>query len=89
MINAAAVMAGAVLRAMGSELLRDDEAVFLVAEDQGWFEKIRVLHAKSGFLKQRIAPGEWQELLGIGPSRQRPEARARSPGQDDRVYAGG
>ena len=68
-----------------AKLLVDEEAMLLVADHQ----RRRIAHivecAGRGVLQQRAIGDERQELLGIGCARQRPEPRARSTRQNDRM----
>lgn len=68
-----------------AQLFRDEEPVFLVAHDDGRAGAVEAVDPVRRFLQHRAPAEQGQELLGVVFARQRPQARARSAGQDDRV----
>jgi len=68
----------------GAELLGDQEAVLLVAHDNGGREAGGVDGTKSGLLQEgTVRRDERPELLREGLARDRPEAGAGAAGEDD------
>ena len=65
------------------QLVVDQEAVILVADEKRCREADVDQSARHGVLQHRALRRQFQELLGIGRTRQRPQARARATGQDD------
>ena len=68
-----------------AQLLVDQEAMILVADQQRCGEADVAQAARRRVLQQRPLGHERQELLGIRRARQRPQARAGAAGQDDRM----
>ena len=65
-----------------AELLVDQEAMVLVADQQRCAKADVAQIARRRLLQQRALGDQRQQLLGIGCTRQRPQACARAAGQD-------
>ncbi len=68
----------------GPELFGDQEAMFLVAHDDGRREACRIVRPERGLLQQRVGGDQRPELLREGLTGHRPKAGAGTTGQDDR-----
>src|SRR5204863_8932155 len=68
-----------------AHLLRDDEPVLLVRDDQRRREAGIAGDPACGFLQQAAVAGQRQELLRIQRARHRPQPRARTARQNDRM----
>ena len=69
-------------RAELQHLLGHDEAMALVADDDGRREIRQAGDALHRLLQHRLLADQWQQLLGVQLARERPEPRAGAAGED-------